>query len=84
MKRTGKTKNKSLSLSEQVRQAIETCGVSRYRLAKELGLSQSMLSRVVSGERELSCKAIEALCEHLGLQIEVRPKAGAKALAEQL
>ena len=56
-------------LSDQIRQAIETCGVTRYRIAKETGISQPTLSRFMSGERGLTMKALDKLADFLGLNI---------------
>ena len=67
-----KRMSKQPKLSEQVRQAIETCGRTRYRLSKETGISQSMLSRFMAGDRGLSMAALDVLAENLGLQIVVR------------
>jgi transcriptional regulator with XRE-family HTH domain len=58
-----------LPLSEQVRKAIDAAGVTRYRIAKETGLSESALSRFMSGERELSLPAVDRLAEYLGLSL---------------
>jgi transcriptional regulator with XRE-family HTH domain len=60
---------KKLPLSEQVRKAIDAAGVTRYRIAKETGLSESALSRFMSGERELSLPAVDRLAEYLGLSL---------------
>ncbi len=54
--------------------AIEASDKTRYRIAKETGISQSQLSRVMSGERGLSIHALERLADYLGLEIIIRPK----------
>jgi transcriptional regulator with XRE-family HTH domain len=75
-----KPKRKSLRLSDQVRHAIKTCGQSRYAIAKATGISNSTLSRFMSGERGLTMKALDILADHLGLNIVVdesrKPKGG--------
>jgi len=67
---------KHLSLTEQLRQAIETCGESRYAVAKATGIDQSALSRFMSGERGVSMRNLDALGEYLGLELlpKRRPK----------
>lgn len=67
---------KHLPLTEQLRQAIKTCGETRYAIAKATGVDQSTLSRFVSGERGLSMEALDAVAEHLGLELadKRRPK----------
>jgi predicted transcriptional regulator len=63
---------KKLTLTELILQAMESSGQTRYRIAKETGLSQAALSRFVHGERGLSLQSLETLLNYLGL--EVRPK----------
>ena len=70
-------KSKRPKLSEQVREAVEASGLSRYRIAKETGLYEATLSRFMSGERGLTLKALDVLAEYLGLEIVVRsPRRG--------
>jgi transcriptional regulator with XRE-family HTH domain len=57
------------TLTEQLREAIETAGVTRYEIAKQTGVSQSALSKFVLGQRGLSNKAMDAVGEYLGLAI---------------
>jgi len=60
---------KKLSLSEQVRRAIDAAGVTRYRIAKDLDISEATLSRFMSGERGLTLKVLDRLAEYLGLTL---------------
>ena len=62
-------------LVDTMRQAVERSGKSRYRIAKESGVSAGQLSRLVSGERGLNVDTIERLADYLGLRITVAPKA---------
>ena len=57
------------SINEQLRRAIEQSGKTRYRIAKEAGISQAMLSRFVNGKRELSAAIAEKLCGSLGFEL---------------
>ena len=54
--------------------AIEASEKTRYRIAKDTGISQTQLSRLMSGERGLSIAALETLADYLGLEIVMRPK----------
>ena len=54
--------------------AIEASGKTRYRIAKDTGISQPQLSRLMTGECGLSIAALERLAEYLGLEIILRPK----------
>lgn len=56
-------------VSEQVRQAVRDCGVTRYAIAKATGIDQATLCRFVSGERGLPMKTLDKLGDFLGLEI---------------
>jgi len=56
-------------LSEQLREAILTAGVSRYRISKELGVSEAQLSRFISGVSGLGQDLIDKIGEYLGLTL---------------
>ena len=60
-------------LSEQLREAILSAGVSRYEISKATGVGQPTLSKFVLGQRPgLSFDAMDAIGLYLGLAI-VRP-----------
>lgn len=61
--------NKSVRISDRLRDAILTSERSRYRLAKDSGVTEAALSRFVRGERSLSLESVDALCEALGLEL---------------
>lgn len=61
-------------LLDEIRRAIEASGLTRYQIAKETGIAQSQLSRLVNGERGLSVEAIEQLAHYLDLEIVIRHK----------
>ena len=61
-------------LLEEIRDAIEVSGKTRYRIAKESGIAESGLSRLMSGERGLSIDTLERLADYLGLEIVILPK----------
>lgn len=56
-------------LTDEVRQAVENCGQTRYQIWKATGISEPTLARLVSGERFLSPDALDTLGEYLGLRI---------------
>lgn len=61
-------------LLDEIRRAVETSGKTRYRIAKESGVSAGQLSRLVNGERGMTVETIERLADHLGLKITIEPK----------
>jgi transcriptional regulator with XRE-family HTH domain len=66
-------------LSDQVRQAVDASGLSRYRICKTLGLAEATMSRFMNGKGGLSMEYLDALADLLDLNIRVgtrRPKKG--------
>lgn len=61
-------------LLDAIRREIEASGQTRYRIAKESGVSAGQLSRLVNGERGLSVDSLERLAEYLGLRIKIERK----------
>ena len=61
------------TILDTLRKTIKTSGLTQYRIAKDTGIPQSALSRLMSGERGLSVESIEQLCDYLGLEIVLRP-----------
>ena len=69
LKNGNMAKRRSTPMSDQLRKAITKAEYSRYRLSKETGIDQSVLSKFVRGERGISLEAIDKLGEFLNLQI---------------
>lgn len=59
-------------LSEQVRQAIDTCGKTRYQISKDTGIDQATLCRFMGGKGGLSIPVLDTLGEYLKLEIKQR------------
>ncbi|HEX3151654.1 MAG TPA: helix-turn-helix transcriptional regulator [Gemmataceae bacterium] len=62
-------KKRTPLLTVQLRQAIDDSGFSRYRIAKETGISESTLAQFYNGHRGLSMDALDALGQFLQLKI---------------
>jgi plasmid maintenance system antidote protein VapI len=60
------------TIADQLRQAIQASGQSQYALAKAVGVHQSVISRFLAGQRDVTLATAAKLAEHLGL--ELRPK----------
>jgi hypothetical protein len=60
---------KRQKVSDQIRVAIDAAGVTRYRISKDTGISESMLSRFMGGSRGLSMEALDTLGEYLDLEV---------------
>ena len=59
-------------LSDQLRDAIDRCGLSRYRIWKETGIPESNLSRFMSGSGGLSMESVDLIGDLLRLKLEMR------------
>jgi ribosome-binding protein aMBF1 (putative translation factor) len=57
------------SLTDQIRDAVEGSGLSRYRIAKELRIAESTMSRFMRGKGGLRLKTVDELAKMLGLSI---------------
>jgi transcriptional regulator with XRE-family HTH domain len=55
--------------TDQIRDAIRNCGLSRYAISKATGIDQSMLARFISGQHGLSPTSLDALAKFLGLKV---------------
>jgi hypothetical protein len=62
-------KRTRITFTDQLRQIVESCGISRYQLAKESGIDETTLCRFVHGERCLSESNLDKLGEFFGLRI---------------
>jgi predicted XRE-type DNA-binding protein len=64
------TKN-TLLISDQLREHIKTSDLSQYRIAKNIGVSQAVISRFMTGRSGLSLNTINKIGEELGLELSV-------------
>ena len=69
----GKKRSKPMTLTDQIRAALENCGETRYRVAKNSGLNEPQLCRFMAGAG-ISFKSLDKLAEYLGLEVVVRGK----------
>jgi hypothetical protein len=60
-------------ISNQLRDAIERCGKTRYRIHKETGIAESQLSRFINDAGvSLSLTNIDKLCECIGAELVLK------------
>jgi hypothetical protein len=67
-------------IEDMIIERIEKSGKTRYQIAKETGIDQAVLCRIMQGG-SCSTKTADLLCEYLGLELMPRVKtrkAGAK------
>jgi hypothetical protein len=57
---------KRTKFSQEIRQAVDSCGLTRYAICKALGMEQSLMSRFMAGAW-LGKESMDALAELLNL-----------------
>ena len=62
------------SLTHALKQAIRDCDQSEYQIAKEAGVSQIVISRFVSGDRDIRMATADKLANVLGLKLQAEPQ----------
>jgi len=72
------SKQRRKLVSDQIRQAIDDSGLTRYEIAKQTGIDESALAKFYNGHRGLSTPALDALGECLQLKIMLGRKPGKK------
>ena len=71
-------KRKREPVSEQLRRLIRERGESLAEIGRQTGVSHTVLSRFLRGERGLTTKSFDRLCAYLGLELrKVRRANGA-------
>ena len=68
------TKRQPRKLSDEIRQAIETCGKTRYRIAKQTGVDAATLCRFVQGQQGLSMDSLDRIAAYIGLRAELKDR----------
>ena len=70
--------SETMTLQDQLRQAIADSGLTLYRVAKDSGIAYPVLYRFVSGERDLTLETASRLTEYFGMRLTRprRPKKG--------
>jgi predicted XRE-type DNA-binding protein len=61
-------------LSDELREAIEQSGLSRYSIWQQTGIDQGSLSKFMDGERGLGLESIDKLADLLRLHIVAKPE----------
>ncbi len=67
-------KGLTMRLTDKLIRTIKRSRITRYRIAKDTGVSQSLLSRFVSGERSISLETAELLCDYFKLELVEKAK----------
>jgi ribosome-binding protein aMBF1 (putative translation factor) len=66
---------KPRTVSQQLREAIDASGMSRYAICKAIGLPESTMSHFMHGECGLQLSTIDKIGELLGLKLTAEKKA---------
>ena len=60
---------KRVKFSEQIKDAIERSGLTRYRISKLSGISAAVLSRFVNGKTGLNLSNLDRLADVIGIRV---------------
>ncbi|TWU06876.1 hypothetical protein CA54_52780 [Symmachiella macrocystis] len=60
-----------MKLTDQLRQAIDDCGLSRYEIARQTDIDESALAKFYNGHRGLSMESLNALGAFLQLTVHM-------------
>jgi DNA-binding Xre family transcriptional regulator len=64
-----------MTISDQLRDAIEAADVTLYRIAKDAEVDWGTLKRFVDGTRpDIHISTVDKVCEQLGLELEPKKK----------
>ena len=69
----------TLLISSQLRKHIKKSHLSQYRIAKNIGVSQAVISRFMTERSGLSLNTIDKIGEELGLKLgvgQIQPERG--------
>jgi len=65
----------SKSLSDQIRDAVDSSEMSRYAICKIMGFNQGAMSQFMNRKGGLSIETLDRLAELLGLEVTTKPTA---------
>jgi hypothetical protein len=71
-------RKRTILLTDQLRQAIDDSGLTRYQIAKATSIDESSLAKFYNGHRGLSMDALNALGKFLQLTITLGRRPGPK------
>ncbi len=63
------TKQRPKKMTDQIKQAIDNSGLTRYRIAQDTGIDESALAKFYNGHRGLSLGNLNLLFAYLKLRI---------------
>jgi excisionase family DNA binding protein len=69
--------------SEQLRQAILESGKSRYRIAKETGVTEAQLSRFIRGHSDLALLTLDKIIPCIGARLTTDSKSTRKRVVKK-
>ena len=58
-----------MTVSERLTQIMTNNSLSQYRLAKESGVSQSMISAILRGDRKPTVETMDMICKALNISL---------------
>lgn len=56
-------------IDAELRKAIQRCGLSQYAVCQRTGIDKAVLSRFLSGDRDVTLSTAATIAEALGLRL---------------
>lgn len=70
---------KRLTFTDEIRRAIDACGLTRYRICQETGIKEAQMSRLMKRKGFLGQDNLDALAKLLGLHVSAgKPRPSAR------
>ena len=61
-------KQRATTLTDQLRSAVLDSGISHYRIAKDTGMSQPIITRFANGDRSISLDTADKLAAYFQMR----------------
>jgi ribosome-binding protein aMBF1 (putative translation factor) len=65
-----------MSIDQQLREAIDKSGLTRYRIAKDAGVEYDVLRRYLDDGRDLRLSNVEKLAAYFGMKLTTPKRKG--------
>ena len=73
-----------MAIQKDVRRAIDSAGITRYRIAKDLNLDYGTVHRFYHGQVDIHVRTLDKIVGYLGLRLQPEDKSKAKQRGKQI
>jgi len=72
----GESMPKHKTFTDEIRDAIKSCGMTRYRICKEIGLAESGMSKFMAGTSGFSMEMLDKIAAVIGMHVILEQNKG--------